>query len=135
MTDPLRHVVARAMTDGLNETCGFLIPQIIRRDIVFRTRTADTFDHTQATMPGIVLIGGDTLEPLARAVGRVTLKILATDELLWLPLQSARDFGDWTIEAVPLTAWMRLTARPDHTILRASGINPETGQPTTQEPR
>lgn len=130
MTEPIRHVVVRAL-DGLNEIAGFLVPEILRRDITIRTRTG--LDPNEHTMPGAVLIGTDNLEPLARSVGRIALKILRTEELLWLPVQARQDFGAWTIEAVPLVDWMRLTARTDDDILRASGVNPATGQPTREE--
>lgn len=133
MTETLRHVVVRALTDGLNEAAGFYVPEILRRDITFRTRIAGGLDIADHTLPGIVLIGADSLEPLARAVGRITLKILRTDELLWLPVQSRQDFGAWTVEAVPLTMWMRLTARSDTAILRNSGIEPPTPQPADHD--
>lgn len=120
-----RNIVVRALTDGLNEAGGVIATELLRRDIRFQTRTAGDLNPAEHTMGGIVLIGdGDTLEPLARNIGRITLKILATQELLWLPLQARRDFGAWTVEAVPLVDWMRLTTRSDDTVLRAAGINP-----------
>lgn len=128
----LRHVVVRALADGLNEAGGIVVPEILYRDITFATRTADSIEPGKHTMAGIVLIGSDTLEPLARNIGRITLKILATEELLWLPLKSRRDFGAWTVEAVPLAAWMRLTTRSDESVLRAANINPNTGQPNAE---
>ena len=95
--------------------------------------TAGNINPDEHTMGGIVLIGdGDTLEPIARNIGRITLKILATDELLWLPLQARRDFGAWTVEAVPMVDWMRLTTRSDESVLRAANIDPATGQPNAE---
>lgn len=121
----LRNIVVRALTDGLNETGGLVIPEILYRDITFATRTPSDPNPSEHTMPGIVLIGdSDNLEPIARNIGRITLKIMATHELLWLPLQARRDFGAWTVEAVPLTDWIRLTTRSDESVLRAAGINP-----------
>jgi len=132
--EPSRHVLIRVLEIGsLNEAVGIIAPETLRRDVTFTTRSPHG-GHGQETMPGLVVIGGDDLEPMARNIARIVLKIMSTDELLWLPVNAHRAFGAWTIEAAPLTDWMRLTTIPDATILRTSNINPATGHPIGQEP-
>jgi hypothetical protein len=133
MSGPLRHVLVRVIADGFNELSGTLIPEILRRDVTFRVNHGG-LDPGEHTMGGIVMIGTDDHEPLARAVGRVICKIMRTEELMWLPVAASREFGAWTIEAVPLLDWMRLATRSDEAVLRTSGINPQTGRYIGQEP-
>lgn len=130
---PLRHILIRVL-EGLNETAGYLAPEALRRDITFRVNHGGT-NPDNHTMPGLVIIGTDQAEPIARAISRITLKIMRTPELLWLPVNAHREFGAWTIECVPLTDWIRLTSLTDDSILRASNIDPTTGQPARQGPR
>lgn len=131
--EPSRHVLIRVLEMGsLNEAVGIIAPETLRRDVTFTTRRPA--GPGEETMPGLVIIGGDDLEPMARTTGRIVLKIMSTDELLWLPVNAHREFGAWTIEAVPLTDWMRLTTIPDATILRTSNIDPTTGYPVGQQP-
>ena len=131
--NPTRHVLIRVLEIGsLNETVGVIAPETLRRDITFTTRRPS--GPGQETLPGLVIIGDDDLEPMARNTGRIVLKIMSTTELLWLPVNARRDFGAWTVEAVPLTDWMRLTTIPDETILRTSNIDPATGHPIGQQP-
>lgn len=133
MTNPTRHVLIRVLEIGsLNEAVGIIAPETLRRNVTFTSRRPS--GPSEETMPGLVIIGGDDFEPMARNTGRIILKIMSTDELLWLPVNAHREFGAWTIEAVPLTDWMRLTTIPDTTILRASNIDPATGHPVGQEP-
>jgi hypothetical protein len=65
-------------------------------------------------------------------LGGITLKILRTDELLWVPVAAHRDpmVGMWRVECVPLVPWLRLVSRPDDAMLRLAGIN-EYGHDTT----
>lgn len=131
--NPTRHVLIRVLEIGsLNETVGVIAPETLRRDITFATRRPA--GPGEETLPGLAIIGNDDLEPMARNVGHIVLKIMSTAELLWLPVNARRDFGAWTVEAVPLIAWMRLTTIPDETILRTSNIDPATGHPIGQEP-
>ncbi len=136
MTNPpatTRHVLIRVLQTGsLNEAVGIIAPETLRRPITFRTRRpAGPADET---IPGLVIIGNDEFDPMARNVGRIILKIMSTPELLWLPVNARLEFGAWTIEAIPLTDWMRLTTIPDQTILAQSNIDPATGQTIGQEP-
>lgn len=128
-----RHVLVRWLTDGLNEAGGALFPEMLRRDVTFRTRKGDAAtgiidEAVDLTLPGIVLVGNDEHEPLARRVGAVVFKIMRTDELLWLPVNARREFGAWSVEAVPLIDWMHVVSRTDDAILAASNIDPATGQ-------
>lgn len=133
MTSSTRHVLIRVLEMGsLNEAVGIIAPETLRRDVTFITRRPS--GPGEETLPGLVIIGGDDLEPMARSVGRIVLKVMSTDELLWLPVNARREFGAWTVEAVALTDWMRLTTIPDATILRTSNIDPATGHPVGQEP-
>lgn len=132
--EPLRNVLIRVLAEtSFNTTAVAVIPEMIRRDITFRINRGglDPGDHTT---PGIVLIANDDIEPIARSVGRIILTILSTPELLWHPVNSHREFGAWSIEAVPLTDWLRLTAHTDEQILDYFGIDPATGYPIGQEP-
>lgn len=134
VTEPLRHVLIRALDFQLNEQAGLMVAEILYRDVTFRTNRGG-IDPGEYTMPGIVLIGsGDDLEPVARGVARHVLKIMRTTELLWLPLNGRRDFGSWTVEAVPLVDYTRLISRSDEAIMRDSNIDPTTGQYIGQEP-
>lgn len=131
MTDQLRNFLIRVLDpNGLNEALWIYAEQAVRRDIHFRGNTEPGgLNPTEHTIPGLVIIGGNELEPLARSIGRVFLKIMTTTELLWLPINAHQQLGNWTIECAPLTDYMRLTSHSDETICRRSGINPKTGQP------
>lgn len=132
MSEPLRRVLVRCCDKQLNEMVGAIAPDIIRRDITFRTNLGG-LTPDEHSMPGIVIIGGGQDHPgdwegIARAVGQVMLKILATPETVWMPVKAALEFGAWTIEAVPLIDFVRLTARSDEAIIGNSSIDPSTGQ-------
>lgn len=132
--EPHRHIVIRACdASGLNELGGTIAPEALRRPITFRINRGG-LDADHHNMDGLVLIGNDDLEPTARHVGQIILKIMRTPELLWMPVNARRDFGAWTIEAVPLVDYLRLTSRTDDQLCRASHIDPTTGQPIGQEP-
>lgn len=132
--DPLRHVVIRACdASGLNELGGAIAPEALRRPITFRINRGG-LNADQHTTDGLVLIGNDDLEPTARHVGHIVLKIMRTPELLWMPVNASREFGAWRIEAAPLVDYLRLTSRTDETLCRASHIDPTTGHPIGQEP-
>lgn len=136
MTTPdqhMRNVVVRHLFGPFNEGGGALIPDVFRRDITFRTRRG--LDESEHTMPGIALTGGPELDAMARAVGTLVLKIMRTDELLWIPLNAHRAlWGGWDIECVPLVEWLKLTSRSDEQICKASGVDPETGLPVEEQP-
>ncbi|WJR32442.1 hypothetical protein P3F83_18195 [Mycobacteroides immunogenum] len=132
MTEPEQHiqkVLVRYMSDALNEVGGALIPDVFRRPAIeLRVRTRGTIDQSTVTMPGIELAGGPDMEPLARNVGKLILKIMRTDEILWVAVNARQDFGGWTVDCVPLVAYVKLTTPTDGQTLRANGIDPETGQ-------
>ncbi|MDO3312378.1 Uncharacterised protein [Mycobacteroides abscessus subsp. abscessus] len=133
MTEPEQHiqkVLVRYMSDALNEVGGALIPDVFRRPAIeLRVRTRGTIDQSTVTMPGIELAGGPDMEPLARNVGKLILKIMSTDEVLWVAVNARSDFGGWNIECVPLVEHMKLSTPTDEQVLKASGIDPETGKP------
>ncbi|SIL45161.1 hypothetical protein [Mycobacteroides abscessus] len=133
MTAPeqhLRNVLVRYMSDALNEVGGALIPDVFRRPAIpLRVRTRGSLDRSEITMPGIELAGGPDMEPLARNVGKLILKIMRTDEVLWVAVNAQQDFGGWSIDCVPLVDHMRLSTPTDEQTLNANGINPETGKP------
>lgn len=133
--EPHSHIVIRACdASGLNELGGAIAPQTIRRDVTFLTRTREHPDTTDHTMAGLVIIGNDNLEHVARVIGQIILKIMATPELLWMPVNARREFAAWTIECVPLVDYLRFTSRTDDQLCRACHIDPTTGQPIGQEP-
>lgn len=131
MTGPekhMRNVVVRHMSDVLNEQSCALIPDVFRRAGI-RVNVRTGLERSEVAVPGIDLAGGPELEQLARQVGRLILKIMCTDEILWLAINAHADFGGWTIECVPLVEWLKLSTPTDTQVLKASGIDPETGQP------
>lgn len=126
----MRNVLVRYMSDALNEVGGALIPDVFRRPTIpLRVRTRGSLDRSEITMPGIELAGGSDMEPLARNVGKLILKIMRTDEVLWVAVNAHADFGGWNIDCVPLIEHMKLSSPTDAQTLKANGIDPETGQP------
>jgi hypothetical protein len=122
----LVRVVAR---DGLGEQGYTIAHDLIYRPIKFRVNLGGV-EAGDETLPGLVLIGEGsrpgaiTLEPIARMVGGCTLKILSTEELLWVPVNARRSEVDmWTVECVPLAPWLRLVSRPDDAMLRLAGLD------------
>lgn len=124
----LVRVVAR---DGLGEQGYTLAHEMIGRPVSFRVNLGG-MDTGEETLPGVVLIGegankaGElTVEPLARMIGNITLKIERTEELLWVPVSAHRDpmVDMWRVECVPLVAWLRLCSRDDATLLRLAGVD------------
>ncbi len=132
----LRMVLVRAMQRGTWNEMGYTVAQqAIRRPVTFRANRGG--EVSEKTLDGLALIGsgnehpGDlSIEPLARDIGNIAIKIDKTTELLWLPVAAHRDplVGMWTIECVPLVEWFRASQRADEEILRLAGIDPETGR-------
>lgn len=124
----LIRVVAR---DGLGEQGYTLAHEVIRRPVTFRVNLGGV-EAGEETLPGVVLIGEGinksgalTIEPLARMVGNITLKIERTDEYLWVPVNAHRDsmVDMWRIECAPLIAWLRLCSRSDDALMALAGID------------
>lgn len=134
--DTLRQVLVRVMQNGSWSEIGYTVAhQAIRRPVTFRANRVGT--PSEETLDGLALIGESndrpgklSIEPLAREVGQVAIKIDRTPELLWLPVAAHRDelVGMWTVECVPLVAWFRLSQRSDAEILRLAGVDPATGE-------
>ncbi|MCT7372720.1 DnaJ-like cysteine-rich domain-containing protein [Mycolicibacterium llatzerense] len=134
--DTLRQVLVRVMRNGEWSEMGYTVAhQAIRRPVTFRANRGG--EVSPQTLDGLALIGENndhpgklSMEPLARDVGQVALKIERTTELLWLPVAAHRDelVGMWTVECVPLVEWFRVSQRSDEEILRLAGVNPETGE-------
>ncbi|BAX98878.1 hypothetical protein MSTE_03578 [Mycobacteroides stephanolepidis] len=133
MTAPeqhLRNVLVRCMSGALNEVGGAVIPDVFRRPAIPLTvRVRDSIERSEKSMPGIELAGGPEMETLARSVGKLILKIMRTDEVLWVAVNAHQDFGGWTIDCVPLIAHIKLSSTTDAQVMNANGINPETGKP------
>lgn len=133
MTDEIeRRVLLRVVArDGLGEQGYTLAHEMIRRPVTFRVNLGGT-EAGEETMPGVVLIGEGigksgalTIEPLARMVGNITLKIERTPELLWVPVNAHRDsmVDMWRIECAPLVPWLRLVSRSDQALMALAGID------------
>ena len=131
MTEILHKLLVRVCDQRLNEAVGLLVDDAVRRPVTFRTNRGG-LDPGEATLEGLVLIGPDQgpngLEDLRRHVGECLVKILATAEVWWLPLNAHRDSatGYWRVECVPLVAYTRVSSRSDEAILEMSGYDPET---------
>lgn len=126
----MRTVLVRFMSDALNEVGGAVIPDVFRRDAIPLTvRARESLDRSEMNMPGIELAGGPELEMLARKVGKLILKIMRTDEVLWVAVNAHADFGGWNVQCVPLIEHMKLSSTTDAQVMNANGINPETGKP------
>jgi hypothetical protein len=127
-----RRVLVRVIArDGLGEQGYTMAHEMIRRPVTFRVNLGGV-EAGEDTLDGVVLIGeganraGElTIEPLARMIGNITLKILRTDAMLWVPVSAHRDpmVDMWRIECVPLVAWLRLCSRDDETLLRLAGVD------------
>lgn len=127
-----RRVLVRLIArDGLGEQGYTLAHEMIRRPVTFRVNLGN-IDTGEETLDGLVLIGegshkaGElTIEPLARMIGMITLKILRTEEMLWVPVSAHRDpmVDMWRLECVPLVPWLRLCSRDDETLLRLAGVD------------
>ena len=133
----MRRVLVRVVArDGLGEQGYTMAHELIYRPVTFRVNLGG-LEAGEETLPGIALIGegaerpGElTIEPLARMIGAITLKIERTAELLWVPVAAHRDpiVGMWTIEAVPLVPWLRICSRSDEALLALAGVDPTTGR-------
>lgn len=134
-TEPttMKRVLARVVDRGLNELGGVLVPETIRRPVTFRTNKGG-LTPGESTLPGLVLIAGSDMEMIARGVGQLLLKVLRTPEVLWAPLNASHDFGQWSVECVPLVEYMRVMSYSDDAVIRGSGIDPATGEPLRSQP-
>ena len=134
-----RRVMVRLIArDGLGEQGYTLAHEMMRRPVTFRVNLGGT-DTGEETLDGLVLIGEGagkagalTIEPLARMIGMIVLKILRTDEMLWVPVSAHRDpmVDMWRLECIPLIPWLRLCSRSDEALLKLAGID-EYGHDTT----
>lgn len=132
----LHKVVVRVCDTQMNERLGLLIDDAVRRPVTFRANLGD-LTVTEETLDGLVLVGPadgpNGVEDIARQITRCLVKILATDEVWWLPVNASRDpvTRFWSVECVPLLLFTRATSRTDEQILRASGYDPETRERPT----
>lgn len=139
MGEVMHNLLVRMCDQKLNEVLGILVEDAVRRPVTFRVNRGG-LDPGEATLDGLVLIGPDDgprgVEDLRRRVGECSIKVLATPEVWWLPLNAYRDAptGYWSIECVPLVEWTKVASRPDSEILNAVGIDPETGRPREEQP-
>lgn len=133
MSDEIkRRVLVRVVArDGLGEQGYTMAHEVIRRPITFRVNLGGV-ESGEETLPGVALIGeganrpGElTLEPIARMIGGITLKIERTAEYLWVPVNAHRDsmVDMWTVECVPLIAWLRICSRSDEALLALAGVD------------
>lgn len=123
----LVRVVAR---DGLGEKGYTVAHEMIRRPVTFRVNLGG-FEAGKETLPGLVLIGEGTkagtltIEPIARMIGAITLKVERTSEYLWVPVNAHRDsmVDMWRIECVPLIGWLRVCSRSDESLMHLGGVD------------
>lgn len=124
--DTLADVLVRAWEPNLrDEGARFKALTTIRRDVTFQARTGNELFAEQITRPGLVIVTESAAPASQNAAdvcvnaipSQIKFTILATDELVWFPLNAHRDvLGNWHIECIPFVEWLRIVLRNEPTL-------------------